>query len=90
VKKIFDACEKNNIHVLGAFPNPDSDVLALFENRYIIDKAKRRLQVVQPKVSAISQKLQEKAKNALRMTEQTMTGSDNQTNAGQTTEETQA
>ncbi|MCC2606979.1 ATP-binding protein [Planctobacterium marinum] len=90
VKKIFDACEKNNIHVLGAFPNPDSDVLALFENRYIIDKAKRRLQVVQPKVSAISQKLHEKAKNALRMTEQTMAGTDNQTNAGQATEETQA
>lgn len=68
VKKIFDACEKNNIHVLGAFPNPDSEVLNLFNNRYIIDKAKRRLQVVQPKASAISERLQQRrTKNALRI-----------------------
>ncbi|MCW8107798.1 ATP-binding protein [Alteromonas ponticola] len=55
VKKIFDACQKNNISVVGAFPNPESEVLSLFANRYLIDKATRQLQVVQPRVSAISE-----------------------------------
>lgn len=58
VKKIFDACHKNNISVVGAFPNPESDVLTLFENRYLIDKVSRKLQVVQPKASAIAERIQ--------------------------------
>ncbi|GAA5188436.1 ATP-binding protein [Ferrimonas gelatinilytica] len=57
VKKIFDACEKNNISVLGAFPNPESEVLNLFTHRYIINKQTRQLQVVQPKVNAIAERL---------------------------------
>lgn len=57
VKKIFDACQNNNISVVGAFPNPESEVLTLFDNRYLIDKATRKLQVVQPKVSAIAERL---------------------------------
>jgi len=60
IKKIFDACQNNNIHVVGAFPNPESEVLTLFKNRYLIDKDKKQLQVVQPKISAITQKLQSK------------------------------
>jgi hypothetical protein len=60
VKKIFDACQNNAISVVGAFPNPESDVLKLFENRYLIDKVTRKLQVVQPKVSPLSQRLQQK------------------------------
>lgn len=60
VKKIFDACQNNNISVVGAFPNPESEVLTLFDNRYLIDKATRKLQVVQPKVSAISAKLKQR------------------------------
>lgn len=62
VKKIFDACHNNDISVVGAFPNPESEVLTLFDNRYLIDKATRKLQVVQPKVSAISVKLQQRKK----------------------------
>lgn len=58
VKKIFDACQNNNISVVGAFPNPESDVLTLFENRYLIDKVSRKLQVVQPKSSAIADRIQ--------------------------------
>jgi len=57
IKKIFDACQNNNISVVGAFPNPESEVLTLFDNRYLIEKASRRLQMVQPKVSPISQRL---------------------------------
>ncbi|QSX37757.1 ATP-binding protein [Shewanella sedimentimangrovi] len=57
VKKIFDACENNNISVLGAFPNPESEVLGLFRNRYIINKQTRKLQVVKPKLNPIADKL---------------------------------
>lgn len=64
VKKIFDACQNNNIAVVGAFPNPESEVLTLFDNRYLIDKATRKLQVVQPKVSAISARLKQRQHNA--------------------------
>ncbi len=64
VKKIFDACQNNNISVVGAFPNPESDVLTLFDNRYLIDKTTRKLQVVQPKVSAISERLKQRQQQA--------------------------
>ncbi|WP_298772533.1 ATP-binding protein [uncultured Shewanella sp.] len=60
VKKIFDACGNNNIAVLGAFPNPESEVLNLFSNRYIINKQTRQLQVVKPQVNAISEKLKQR------------------------------
>lgn len=60
VKKIFDACQNNNISVVGAFPNPESEVLTLFDNRYLIDKATRKLQVVEPKISAIAQHLKDR------------------------------
>jgi len=58
VKKIFDACQNNNISVVGAFPNPESEVLTLFENRYLIDKVTRQLQVVQPQTSSIAARIQ--------------------------------
>lgn len=64
VKKIFDACQNNNISVVGAFPNPESEVLTLFDNRYLIDKNTRKLQVVQPKVSAIAQRLKKREQDA--------------------------
>ncbi len=60
VKKIFDACHNNNISVVGAFPNPESDVLTLFENRYLIDKVTRKLQVVEPKANAIAERIAER------------------------------
>ncbi|MGS0680283.1 ATP-binding protein [Shewanella sp. 125m-7] len=66
VKKIFDACENNNISVLGAFPNPESEVLNLFANRYIINKQTKKLQVVKPQVNPIADKLnQRRAKEAV-------------------------
>lgn len=64
IKKIFDACQNNQIHVVGAFPNPESEVLTLFKNRYLIDKQKRQLQVVEPKVSAISSRISERLKHS--------------------------
>ncbi|MEC9334912.1 MAG: ATP-binding protein, partial [Pseudomonadota bacterium] len=60
VKKIFEACQNNNISVVGAFPNPESEVLTLFENRYLIDKVTRQLQVVQPKASSIGARIKQK------------------------------
>lgn len=66
VKKIFDACENNNISVLGAFPNPESEVLNLFANRYIINKQTRKLQVVKPQANPIADKLNKRfAKEAV-------------------------
>lgn len=66
VKKIFDACENNNISVLGAFPNPESEVLNLFANRYIINKQTKKLQVVKPQMNPIADKLNQRvAKEAV-------------------------
>ncbi|MEW6998699.1 ATP-binding protein [Colwelliaceae bacterium BS250] len=62
VKKIFDACKANQITVLGAFPNPESDVLHFFENRYLIDKSanQQKLRMVQPKLNPISERLKQR------------------------------
>ncbi len=62
VKKIFDACHANNIWVVGAFPNPESDVLQFFENRYLIDKdaKKQKLRKVLPKINPISERLKQR------------------------------
>lgn len=65
IKKIFEACGNNAIRVLGAFPNPESEVLNLFVNRYIINKQTKQLQVVKPKLDPIAEKL--KQKQALEM-----------------------
>lgn len=65
VKKIFDACDGNAIRILGAFPNPDSEVLSLFANRYIVNRQTRQLQVVKPRLDVIGERLK------ARMTEET-------------------
>lgn len=57
VEKLFNACDSNDICIVGAFPNPESDVLTLFKNRYLIDKQYKRLQRIEPKVNRIEQKL---------------------------------
>jgi hypothetical protein len=59
VEKLFQACDTNHIHILGAFPNPESDVLTLFKHRYLIDKQKQRLEKIEPKLSRIAQRLQQ-------------------------------
>ena len=58
VEKLFKACDHNNIHILGAFPNPESDVLMLFKHRYLIDKQKQHLEKIEPKLSRIAKRLQ--------------------------------
>ncbi|WP_016956107.1 ATP-binding protein [Catenovulum agarivorans] len=70
IQKIFKACEQNNISIVGAFPNPESEILSLFDNRYLIDKQTRKLQIVQPRISPISQRIQQ-AKQAVKTTEET-------------------
>jgi hypothetical protein len=59
VEKLFKACDANNIHILGAFPNPESDVLMLFKHRYLIDKQKQHLEKIEPKLSRIAERLQQ-------------------------------
>ncbi|WP_133470494.1 ATP-binding protein [Paraglaciecola marina] len=59
VEKLFKACDTNNIHILGAFPNPESEVLMLFKHRYLIDKQKQQLEKIEPKLSRIAERLQQ-------------------------------
>lgn len=62
VEKLFQACSSNQIVIVGAFPNPESDVLMLFQHRYLIepsqqDPGKRQLKRIQPKVSRLAERL---------------------------------
>ncbi|MGM0703682.1 MAG: ATP-binding protein [Pseudomonadota bacterium] len=66
VEKLFDACDNNRIHIVGAFPNPESDVLLLFHNRYLIDRdeavpSQRRLKRIEPRLSRLAERLQARA-----------------------------
>jgi hypothetical protein len=49
---------------LGAFPNPESDVLMLFKHRYLIDKQKQQLEKIEPKLSRIAERLQQNNSSA--------------------------
>lgn len=65
VEKLFKACESNRIHIVGAFPNPESDVLLLFQHRYLIDRDKnnpnrRQLKRIEPQLSRLAERLQER------------------------------
>ncbi|RUO23970.1 ATP-binding protein [Aliidiomarina minuta] len=69
VEKLFAACDSNNIQIVGAFPNPESDVLMLFKHRYLIEPhpeqpGKGQLKRIQPRISRLSEKLQQKAAQA--------------------------
>ena len=59
VEKLFAACDDNHIHIVGAFPNPESEVLTLFKHRYLIDKQKKKLQRIEPKLNRITERLQQ-------------------------------
>lgn len=69
VEKLFAACSSNNIVIVGAFPNPESDVLMLFTHRYLIepsqqDPSKRQLKRIQPKISRLAERLASKQQEA--------------------------
>ena len=61
VEQLFQACAANHIVILGAFPNPESDVLGLFTHRYLIEKEGgteiRRLKRIEPRLSPLEEKL---------------------------------
>lgn len=64
VEKLFKSCENNNIFIVGAFPNPESDVLSLFKHRYLIEKdnskgSQSQLKRIEPKLSRLAQRLQQ-------------------------------
>jgi hypothetical protein len=62
VEKLFAACQSNRIDILGAFPNPESEVLMLFKHRYLIDKQRQELQKIEPKLSRIAERLRADSK----------------------------
>ena len=62
VEKLFSACSTNQIVIVGAFPNPESDVLMLFQHRYLIepsqqDPSQRQLKRIQPQVNRLAERL---------------------------------
>ncbi|MFM2477171.1 ATP-binding protein [Celerinatantimonas sp. MCCC 1A17872] len=62
VEKLFNACSENQIVIVGAFPNPESDVLMLFKHRYLLSPSdenphKRQLKRIQPKLSSLAERL---------------------------------
>ncbi len=62
VEKLFNACANNNIYIVGAFPNPESDVLTLFQQRYLIERKSgqpSQLKRIEPQLSRLSQLLQQ-------------------------------
>jgi len=63
IKKVFDACERNNITIVGAFPNSDTSFLKLFSNRYIMDRNTRRLTTIRSNPSLLSTKMAEYTEN---------------------------
>ncbi|MEG3080656.1 ATP-binding protein [Halomonas sp. 5021] len=70
VEKLFDACDSNRIHIVGAFPNPESDVLLLFHNRYLIDRDAdqpdvRRLKRIEPYRSRLSERLKARSEEVM-------------------------
>ena len=62
IKKVFDACERNNITIVGAFPNSDTSFLKLFSNRYIMDRSTRRLTTIRSNPSRLEKQLAEQSK----------------------------
>lgn len=68
VEKLFVACNQNNIDILGAFPNAESDVLQLFKHKYLIEPHaelpnKGQLKRIKPRISELTKKLQELQRN---------------------------
>lgn len=69
VEKLFRACEANQIQIVGAFPNPESEVLLLFQHRYLIEASAsepslRQLKRVEPRSSALGEKLRARRSKA--------------------------
>lgn len=69
VEKLFQACSHNDIVIVGAFPNPESDVLMLFQHRYLIEPSQhnpsqRQLKRIQPKISRLAERLAQKQQEA--------------------------
>lgn len=62
VEKLFHACSKNQIVIMGAFPNAESDVLMLFKHRYLIENS--QLKRIQPPVNRLAELLAAKRKEA--------------------------
>lgn len=68
VEKLFNACTANNIYIIGAFPNPESDVLTLFRHRYLIERQSgqsAKLKRIEPQPGRLSQLLQQQRQEAI-------------------------
>ncbi len=59
IKKLFESCDRNQISILGAFPNPVSDIMRLFDVHYLINEKTRTLCSMLVEESELSKRLDE-------------------------------
>lgn len=57
IEKVFEACNRNNIIIVGAFPNADLSILKLFTNRYMINPKTKVLSAMRPQQDLLAQKI---------------------------------
>lgn len=59
IEKVFKACDRNNIIIVGAFPNSDLNILKLFTNRYMMNPKTKVLSAMRPQQSLLAKRISE-------------------------------
>ncbi|MDD1625464.1 MAG: ATP-binding protein, partial [Methylococcaceae bacterium] len=59
IEKVFKACDRNNIIIVGAFPNSDLNILKLFTNRYMMNPKTKVLSAMRPQQGLLAQRISE-------------------------------
>ncbi len=54
IEKVFQACDRNRIIIVGALPNPDLSILKLFVHRYWVDKKTKTLAIIASSTDKLS------------------------------------
>ena len=57
IEKVFKACDRNNIIIVGAFPNTDLNILKLFTNRYMMNPKTKVLSAMRPQQGLLAQRI---------------------------------
>jgi hypothetical protein len=58
IEKVFQACDRNRIIIVGALPNPDLSILKLFVHRYWLDKKSKTLAIIASPTDKLSAVIQ--------------------------------
>lgn len=57
IEKLFKACDRSDIVIVGALPNTDMNILKLFTERYMINPKTKALGIMKPQTSQLAQRL---------------------------------